>query len=1466
VERDIIWYSGIQLEMTREAAKLILATKQAKISRELASAAVDQTFFNQYKHHIASRVPSKLHSLADAAKKAYIPLTPADYAASSVVVMPLSGGASATAAHDATTYTNTERSQPRPAQPEPKGAAEKVAAAAAAAAAAAGVVTSCAGEDTGEGTNRDDSESHFGSSPRKLVVNVLPTPDKVSAPPAAAIIAPVPLPMTPSTLNTTATSGLAGTLSRAPVSGTRVSTHNSVPSVSGAAAKAAPKIQLNRKKNTALSSGPPSTQGPTSMCTDSMSKSGLLFQNSTEKMLSTSTDTNSSPRLPISLIHTPSTSQVASTLMGAHVPDPRLSRPFSSLLDDDFEQSDVERYRSHFAQSGILQSGTVTVPLDRRLPDRLNRIVNDSDDGECRNDTSGNLDSVTDVTSLGGFRDRTLHMEMRTIELYDSQSVSTFTPKPSNAEDFERFKETRFTTEEAFFTAFSEQFGTGAFNWQKKDSRVGLNWTSLRYVCAAAGKPSSAKPAYCTVTNTFQRKRTSIKTNCQCSLTIRTAIEEGGGKSYCWGGGNLTHTNGCKPSIERHHQLLSKQPVSFTTSDLDKLVPFVLGSNSAAAFRRMLLEAKVLNGALLKCSRLHNIYFSIRTAYQKGTLDKLSFDGLENMPDRASDTEVHAFLQLAASAKGALSETISTLKYLKTNMVGFGFRCLQREDPGGGPPCIGGVVWMFPFEKLLLDDYGDVLFIDATTNISKENYYYFPISGVNQHGQRITVARALLFSDKSDDYLRFLLESLRELHPGLGQTLRAVLSDQGLSEDLVKDSFPKASAFLCVWHLLYQNLTKALNGRSLTISVANVVEMVKNRLVQARTEAEFDDNVGSLCATLHRHGAGKAVEYIQNTLLPMRHRWALPWRRVEFCAGRLSDGIAESGNHAEKAWYQQALSMSDLILASCRKSVADQDMEIEGRQRDAVTAGTVSHGTSVADFESQLRNIPLQRFQNQRTEAVKYSVTPAAPAVSPEDLLFTVHRRTGPDAGDSGDHKVSCIRRVAPALESNSCFDITCDCNESIFWGIPCRHIFACIPYVPCANAGLCFNKRHTEYSLVRELVLPRWGINGHWQRLDSGTLRAAAHKVLSVGDDPGGLDRIRDRALEEACAEVADTATTDNDDDCRTPEGGKPDSHSELLQMGLSAGAVMKTKKFTSTDAYNSLRAVCDTIAAKGSVSKIVYDASHQILQHALGVIARLGEKRGRQADEKRLHKHVVSLCNIEDEEGPDDITAAIAKVTAEISGFASDTLGVNMSSTGPQPQTTDTRKRSVTWDPSTTSPPKRTAINTAADNFGEADTSTMLQDPMLMSHRGKPKRKKSSCEQRATVNQAKASKCTFCSLKGHNRQTCPLHASFGMEIACSDATFVSLKITELAETLPFIDSAPLPCVLPTAKDSRYVVILNRVRVSGSGVNTQLLHVAIRPEPTAAAQLTYMTPASLLELTTLKGFKGLFVQRPALE
>jgi hypothetical protein len=184
------------------------------------------------------------------------------------------------------------------------------------------------------------------------------------------------------------------------------------------------------------------------------------------------------------------------------------------------------------------------------------------------------------------------------------------------------------------------------------------------------------------------------------------------------------------------------------------LVSYVIGTDSPVGFRRLLQTGGIYNGQHLSCARIHNLYHKIKTAYDNGTIDKVRFDACTD-ESRTSDMEVHAFLQHIADSKHAFAQTSSVLDFLLASVPGFQYRLLKRMNPSTQQDAIGGVVWMFPNEKMLLNDFGDVLFIDATTNISKEQYYYFPISAVNEHGKRLTVARALLFSDKSDEFLMF---------------------------------------------------------------------------------------------------------------------------------------------------------------------------------------------------------------------------------------------------------------------------------------------------------------------------------------------------------------------------------------------------------------------------------------------------------------------------------------------------------------------------------------------------------------------------------------------------------------------------------------------------------------------------------------------------------------------------------------
>jgi len=276
------------------------------------------------------------------------------------------------------------------------------------------------------------------------------------------------------------------------------------------------------------------------------------------------------------------------------------------------------------------------------------------------------------------------------------------------------------------------------------------------------------------------------------------------------------------------------------------------------------------------------------------------------------------------------------------------------------------------------------------------------------------------------------------------------------------------------------------------------------------------------------------------------------------------------------------------------------------------------------------------------------------------------------------------------------------------------------------------------------------------------------------------------------------------------------------------------------------------------------VSDATHQILQHVLNGISRITEKHGRQGKLPDKLKKSFRSANIDesDDENRHDrgFDTAVANTISEITGFTKQLLGPRAANISPN--STEDRKRKPDSEISEHPPSKRAPTMHSVSTVSN-DGSSSLTDPMLVSHRGKQNRKKSSCENRATSNQAKSHNCTFCTLKGHNRQTCPLYESFGIEIDRHDAVYVGLKVEELAESLPLLAPRTANCTFPTTKDCRYVIIRNRVQVSD--IEGPLFQVSVLSEPTTSSnQLIYITLQNLSTLVCSKGFKGLFVQRSA--
>jgi hypothetical protein len=156
------------------------------------------------------------------------------------------------------------------------------------------------------------------------------------------------------------------------------------------------------------------------------------------------------------------------------------------------------------------------------------------------------------------------------------------------------------------------------------------------------------------------------------------------------------------------------------------------------------------------------------------------------------------------------------------------------------------------------------------------------------------------------------------------------------------------------------------------------------------------------------------------------------------------------------------------------------------------------------------------------------------------------------------------------------------------------------------------------------------------------------------------------------------------------------------------------------------------------------------------------------------------------------------------------------------------------------------------------------LLTDPPSTVKRGKQSRHRGASEARPTAKQANAGVCSFCEQKGHNRQSCKLYESFGIDITNPGHMGHEAFISGHVESLQVIEAEGISCIHPAEKDCKYAVIIGRPQSSTIGVD-RLLHVRFSASPILPTIDSYVTVRILAKLMADGRLKGVFIHRPTL-
>ncbi|XP_058076451.1 protein FAR1-RELATED SEQUENCE 5-like [Magnolia sinica] len=199
--------------------------------------------------------------------------------------------------------------------------------------------------------------------------------------------------------------------------------------------------------------------------------------------------------------------------------------------------------------------------------------------------------------------------------------------------------------------------------------------------------------------------------------------------------------------------------------------------------------------------------------------------------------------------------------------------------------------------------FGDVIVFDTTYNTNRYGLIFAPFTGVNHHGQSITLGCGFIHDETTESFI-WLFESWRKAMQG--KSPKAIITDQDPAmTKAISIVFPNTFHRYCIWHIM-QKVPEKLGA------IAHRDEFIRpfNDCVwNSQTSEDFEDSWEKL---MTENGLEDNVWL--NSIYAIRHKWIPAFVRHVFFAGMSSSQRSESMNAFFRSYISKRNSFIDFIV------------------------------------------------------------------------------------------------------------------------------------------------------------------------------------------------------------------------------------------------------------------------------------------------------------------------------------------------------------------------------------------------------------------------------------------------------------------------------------------------------------------------------------------------------------------------
>ncbi|TXG54219.1 hypothetical protein EZV62_019475 [Acer yangbiense] len=314
--------------------------------------------------------------------------------------------------------------------------------------------------------------------------------------------------------------------------------------------------------------------------------------------------------------------------------------------------------------------------------------------------------------------------------------------------------------------------------------------------------------------------------------------------------------------------------------------------------------------------------------------------------------------------------------------------------------------------------FGDVVVFDTTYNTNRYGMILAPFVGVNNHGQTIVFACALLGSETTDSFV-WLFEQFKKAMPS-GPPKMIITDQDPAMTKAIKQCLPNTFHRYCSWHIL-NKFSEKLNA----LIYRDYYRDFQKCIWESYNMEEFDSRWKEIITKSQLN----ENEWLQS-MYEIRSKWVPIYLNHVFSAGMSSSQRVESCHAFFKRYVSKKDSLVEFVVRFNRALARQRHEELHADHIDINEKPVIKLPFAMEKQMSEIYTRKMfYKFQEEFWNSLLY--TTELVNESSDCYMYKIKREE--ECG-------SRVREIV--VEKNQNF-ASCSCKKFESEGIPCRHILS---------------------------------------------------------------------------------------------------------------------------------------------------------------------------------------------------------------------------------------------------------------------------------------------------------------------------------------------------------------------------------------------------------------------------------------